>query len=150
MHFKIKKTIRTISGVLLIVVGLISMGKQTNKVYVNPNYSRKTIEPQQYESTGKVYSIFIYNETANPITANEKVTIKSNESYIFKIPDTLGISLNNGIQFFFGATEGLEVIDNKVQVAGLDGEWLEKLNVPKSVDWAFSILNPCEGDPILE
>ncbi len=127
-----------------------NMGKQTNKVYINPNYSKKTIKPQQYKSTGKVYSIFIYNGTANSITANEKVTIKPNESYILKIPDTLGISLNNGIQFFFGATEGLEVIDNKVQVAGLDGEWLEKLNVPKSVDWAFSILNPSEGDPILE
>ena len=124
--------------------------KQTNKVYINPNYSKKTIEPQQYKSTGKVYSIFIYNGTANPIIANERVTINSNKSYVFKIPDTLGISLNNGIQFFFGATEGLEVIDNKVQVTGLDGEWLEKLNVPKSIDWAFSILNPGKGDPILE
>lgn len=30
------------------------------------------------------------------------------------------------------------------------GEWLDKLNVPKSADWAFSILKPGEGDPIPE
>jgi len=123
---------------------------QNNKVYINPNFSGETIEPKTYNETGKVYSIFIYNETANSISANEKVTIKTNESYVFKIPDTMGIALDNGIQFFFGETEGLEVIDNKVQVAGLGGEWLDKLNVPKSTDWAFSILNPGEGDPIPE
>lgn len=123
---------------------------QNNKVYINPNYSGKTLEPETHNATGKFYSIFIYNETANPIRGNEKVTIKSNESYVFRIPDTMGIALDNGIQFFFGETEGLEVIDNKIQVAGLGGEWLEKLNVPKTADWAFSILNPGEGDPIPE
>ena len=123
---------------------------QNNKVYINPNYSAETIEPEAYNATGKIYSIFIYNETANPIRANKKVTIKSNESFVFKIPDTMGIALDNGIQFFFGETEGLEVIDNNIQVAGLGGEWLEKLNVPKSADWAFSILNPGDGDPIPE
>ena len=123
---------------------------QNNKVYINPNYSRETIEPETYKATGKVYDIFIFNETADLISANEKVTIKPNESYVFKIPDTMGIALDNGIQFFFGETEGLEVIDNKIQVAGLGGEWLEKLNVPKSTDWAFSIVNPGAGDPIPE
>lgn len=123
---------------------------QNNKVYVNPSYSGDTIEPEKYNTTGKLYNIFIYNETANPIKANEKVTINSNESYVFKIPDTLGIALNNGIQFFFGETEGLEVIDNNIQVTGLGEEWLEKLNVPPSTDWAFSISNPGGGDPIAE
>ena len=123
---------------------------QNNKVYMNPNYSGETIEPDTYNATGKVYDIFILNETANSISANEKVIIKPNESYAFKIPDTMGIALNNGIQFFFGETEGLEVIDNKIQVAGLGEEWLRKLNIPKSTDWAFSILNPGKGDPIPE
>lgn len=127
-----------------------NQASQNNKVYIDPNYSRKTMKPETYNATGKVYSIFIYNETANPIRGNEKVTIRSNESYVFKISDTMGIALDNGIQFFFGETEGLEVIDNKTQVAGLGGEWLEKLNVPKTADWAFSILNPGEGDPIPE
>jgi len=123
---------------------------QTNKVYISPNYRGETIEPTTYKATGKVYSIFIYNETVNSISANEKITIKPNESFVFNIPDTMGIALSNGIQFFFGETEGLEVIDNNIQVSGLGGEWLDKLNVPKSSDWAFSILNPGDGDPILE
>lgn len=121
---------------------------QMNKVYINPNYSGETIQPDKYRPTGKVYRIFIYNETKSSISANEKVTIKPSESFLFHIPDTMGIALNNGIQFFFGETEGLEVIDNKTQVAGLGGKWLDKLNVPKSTDWAFSILNPGKGDPI--
>ena len=124
--------------------------KQSNKVYIDPNYSEQNIDPATYTETGKVYTIFIHNETANSITANEKVTIKPNESYLFKMPDTMGIALNNGIQFFIGETVGLEVIDNNIQVAGLGGEWLDKLNVPDSADWAFSILNPGEGDPIPE
>lgn len=123
---------------------------QPNKVYINSNYENETIDPANYNATGKVFSIFIYNETGNSISANQKITIKPNESFVFKIPDTMGIALNNGIQFFFGETEGLEVIDNKVQVSGLGGEWLEKLNVPESTDFAFSILNPGEGDPIPE
>lgn len=123
---------------------------QSNKVYINSDYDEETIEPETYNATGKVYSIFIYNKTANSIRGNEKITIKPNESYVFKIPDTMGIALDNGIQFFFGETEGLEVIDNEIQVSGLGGEWLDKLNVPESTDWAFSILNAGEGDPIPE
>ena len=123
---------------------------QANKVYVNPNYNGKTIEPQVHNLRGEVYRIYIYNETENRISANEKITIKPNEGLLFDIPDTMGIALNNGIQFFFGETEGLEVIDNKTQVAALGGEWLEKLKVPMSADWAFSILNVGKGDPIPE
>ncbi len=123
---------------------------QPNKVYISSDYEKETIDPAIYKPTGKVYSIFIYNETGNSIIANQKITIKPNESFDFKIPDTMGIALNNGIQFFFGETEGLEVIDNKIQVSGLGGEWLDKLNVPESTDFAFSILNPGEGDPIPE
>lgn len=121
---------------------------QLNKVYVNPNYSDKTINPKAYRNNGKLYRIFIYNETDNLITANENINLKPNESYTFLIPDTMGIALNNGIQFFIGETEGLEVIDNRIQVAGLGEEWLDKLNVPKDTDWAFSILHYGEGDPI--
>ncbi len=121
---------------------------QSNKVYINSDYDEERIEPENYNATGKVYSIFIYNKTANSIRANEKITIKPNESYVFKIPDTMGIALDNGIQLFFGETEGLEVIDNNIQVLGLGGEWLNKLKVPESTDWAFSILNAGEGDPI--
>lgn len=123
---------------------------QPNKVYISSDYEKETIDPAIYKATGKVYSIFIYNETGKSINANQKITIKPNESFVFKIPDTMGIALNNGIQFFFGETEGLEVIDNKLQVSGLGGEWLDKLNVPESTDFAFSILNPGEGDPIPE
>jgi hypothetical protein len=123
---------------------------QLNKVYIDPNYDGETIEPKDYYSTGKEYKIFIFNQTIEPIKANQKVTIKPNESYLFKIPDTMGIALDNGIQFFFGETEGLEVIDNNIQVLGLGGEWLSKRNVPESADFAFSILNPGEGDPIPE
>ncbi|WP_299524066.1 hypothetical protein [Winogradskyella sp.] len=123
---------------------------QPNKVYISSDYEKETIDTAIYKATGKVYSIFIYNETENSIIANQKITIKPNESYFFKIPDTMGIALSNGIQFFFGETEGLEVIDNKIQVSGLGGEWLDKLNVPESTDFAFSILNFGEGDPIPE
>ena len=123
---------------------------QSNKVYINSDYEKETIEPATYNATGKVHNIFIYNETKNSIIANQKITIKPNESFVFKIPDTMGIALNNGIQLFFGETEGLEVIDNKIQVAALGGEWLEKFNVPESADWAFTILNSGEGDPIPE
>lgn len=121
---------------------------QLNKVYISSDYENETVDPETYNATGKVFSIFIYNETKNSIIANQKVTIKPNESFVFKIPDTMGIALNNGIQFFFSETEGLEVIDNKIQVSGLGGKWLEKLNVPESTDFAFSILNPGKGDPI--
>ncbi|MBU2928843.1 hypothetical protein [Winogradskyella psychrotolerans] len=123
---------------------------QPNKVYVSSDYEKETIDPATYNEIGKFYSIFIYNETENSIIANQKITIKPNESFVFKIPDTMGIAFNNGIQFFIGETEGLEVIDNKIQVSGLGGEWLDKLNVPESIDFAFSILNPGEGDPIPE
>jgi len=123
---------------------------QPNKVYISSDYENETIDPATYNATGKVYSIFIYNETENSIIANQKITINPNESFVFKIPDTMGIALNNGIQFFFGETEGLEVIDNKIQVSGLGGEWLDKLNVPESTDFAFSILNSGEGDQIPE
>jgi hypothetical protein len=121
---------------------------QSNKVYISLNYDEERIVPETYNPTGKVYSIFIYNETANSIRANEKITIKPNESYLFKIPDTMGIALDNGIQFFFGETEGLEVIDNNIQVSGLGDDWRHKLNVPKSTDWAFSILKAGKGDSI--
>ena len=123
---------------------------QPNKVYINSDYENKTIDPATYNATGKVYSIFIHNNTSNSIRANEKITIKPNESFVFKIPDTMGIALDNGIQFFFGETEGLEVIDNNIQVSGLGGEWLNKLNVTEPTDYAFSILNVGEGDPIPE
>jgi hypothetical protein len=123
---------------------------QPNKVYISSDYENETIDPEKYNATGKLYSIFIYNKTTNSIRANEKITIRPNESYVFKIPDTLGISLDNGIQFFFGETEGLEVIDNNIQVSGLGGEWLNKLNVPESTDYAFSIVNVGQGDPIPE
>jgi hypothetical protein len=121
---------------------------QPNKVYINSDYDKTTIEPETYKATGKVYNIFIYNYTENSIRANEKITIKPNESYIFKIPDTMGIALDNGIQFFFGETEGLEVIDNNRQVSGLGGDVLERLNAPEDTDFGFYILNPGEGDPI--
>jgi len=120
----------------------------SNKVYISSDYEDETIDPKTYYASGKVYNIFIYNETGNPIVANKNITIKPKESFIFKISDTTGIALDNGIQFFFGETEGLEVIDKKIQVSGLGGEWLNKLNVPESTDFAFSILNPGKGDPI--
>ena len=123
---------------------------QPNKVYLKSDYEGDTIEPKTYHPNGKVYSIFIYNETANSIKANQKITLKPFEGYLFKIPDTMGVALDNGIQFYFGETEGLEVVDTKVQVAGLGEEWRGELNVPNSADWAFSILNVGEGDPIPE
>ena len=123
---------------------------QTNKVYINSDYSEDTIEAQAYVPTGKIYRIFIFNETANPISANTRFTIKPNESHLFEIPDTMGIALDNGIQFFFGETEGLEVIDNNIQVTGLGGDWLDKYNAPDEIDWAFSIKKAGKGDPIPE
>ncbi|MEM6894881.1 MAG: hypothetical protein AAF554_14400 [Bacteroidota bacterium] len=123
---------------------------QPNKVYLKSDYEGDTIEPKIYDAKGTVYSIFIYNETAHSIKANQKITLKPFEGYLFKIPDTTGIALDNGIQFFFGETEGLEVVDTKVQVAGLGEEWWGDLNVPKFADWAFLILEVGKGDPIPE
>ena len=121
-----------------------------NQVYIDPNYNVETTEFVHTEKTGQEYSIFILNQTATAIIANEKVTIKPNDSFLFIISDDIGVALNNGIQFFFGDTDGLEVFDNNIQVVGLDAEWLTKLIVPESVDLAFSIVDVGQGDSVSE
>ena len=72
--------------------------------------------------------------------------IKPNEFKVFNLKDTDTLKLDNGIEFMFGATFGLEVEDKKSQVVGLGGDFLEKYGVPDEAEWAFLIVPAGKGD----
>ncbi|WP_298507868.1 hypothetical protein [uncultured Kordia sp.] len=105
-----------------------------------------SIIPAKYNKTGKIYKVFIYNETSKDIGILKNLKIKPNEFRIFNLKDTDTLKLDNGVKFMFGETYGLEIEDKKSQVSGLGGEFLEKYGVPDEIEWAFVIVPVGEGD----
>ena len=104
------------------------------------------IIPAKYSKTGKIYKVFIYNETSDEIGIIDSLKIKPNEFRVFKLKDIDTLKLNNGVKFMFGETYGLEIEDKKSQVSGLGGEFLEKYGVPDEAEWAFVIVPVGKGD----
>lgn len=105
-----------------------------------------SIIPAQYETKGKTYKIFIYNETESEIGVLENIKIRPNEFIVVSLVDTATLKIDNGVEFKFGDTYGLEIIDEERQVSGSGGEYLKKYNVPDEAEWAFVIVPKGEGD----
>lgn len=103
------------------------------------------IIPAEYEKTGASYKIFLRNETDKPVNIKDKFTLKPNDEKIFEFVDTDSIIFDIGIKIFFGET-GLEVDDEKGELAGIGGEYWEKYKVPDDVEYGFVIVPPDEGD----
>ena len=106
------------------------------------------IKPARYNRTGKIYKIFIYNETSQEIGIIEKLRIKPNDFRVFNLEDIDTLKLENGVKFMFGETYGLEVEDEKSQVSGIGGKYLKLYKVPEDAEWAFTILPVMEGDSV--
>ncbi len=104
------------------------------------------IIPVKYNKTGKVEKIFIYNETTKEIGIKENQKLKPNQFIVIDLKDTDTLFLDNGVKFMFGDEYGLEVEDNKSQVSGLGGKFLDDYSVPKEVEWAFVIVPKGQGD----
>ncbi len=105
-----------------------------------------SIIPAKNRKTGKVHKIFIFNETGKDIGVISNLKIKPNEFKVFDLMDTDTLKLDNGVEFMFGETYGLEVEDKKSQVSGLGGKFLVKYGVPDNAEWAFVIVPKGEGD----
>ena len=136
-----------------IVCLLTSCNTQTEERYTDKygnvfikNGAHLSIIPAKYEKTGKKYKVFIYNETESKIGIIGNMKIEPNEFIIANVVDTSVLKLNNGVEFKFGKTYGLEVEDKEQQISGLGGEYLEKYKVPDEAEWAFVIVPRGEGD----
>jgi hypothetical protein len=105
-----------------------------------------SIIPAKYNKTGKIYKVFIYNETLEEIGIIENLKIKPNEFKVFNLKDTDTLKLDNGVKFMFGETYGLEIEDKKSQVSGLGGKFLDEYKVPNDAEWAFVIVPKGKGD----
>ncbi|WP_299436564.1 hypothetical protein [uncultured Maribacter sp.] len=105
-----------------------------------------SIIPAKYNKTGKIYKVFIYNETSDEIGIIENLKIKPNEFRVFNLKDIDTLKLDNGVKFMFGETYGLEIEDKQSQVSGLGGKFLDKYKVPYEAEWAFVIVPIGQGD----
>lgn len=105
-----------------------------------------SIIPAKYNKTGKTYRVFIFNETSNEIGIIQNLKINPNKSKVFNLKDSDTLKLDNGVKFMFGETYGLEIEDNKSQVGGLGGVFLNEYKVPEDAQWAFVIVPEGKGD----
>lgn len=105
-----------------------------------------TINPEDYNKTGKNHRVFIFNETSNQIGVFENLKIKPNEFKVFNLKNIDTLKLDNGVKFMFGKKGELEIEDTKSQVSGLGGDFLEKYGVPNKTEWAFVIVPVGKGD----
>ncbi|GGZ95221.1 hypothetical protein [Algibacter mikhailovii] len=105
-----------------------------------------SIIPAKYNKTGKIYKVFIYNETSDEIGIIENLKIKPNEFRVFNLKDIDTLKLDNGVKFMFGETYGLEIEDKQSQVSGLGGKFLDAYKVPDEAEWAFVIVPAGKGD----
>lgn len=103
------------------------------------------IIPAEYEKTGTSYKIFLRNETEKTVSIKNKFSLKPNEEKIIEFVDTDSILFDIGPKIYFG-DNGLEVEDEKGELAGIGGEYWEKYNVPDDVEYGFEIVKPGEGD----
>ena len=104
------------------------------------------INPTKYYKSGKIYKVFICNETSNQIGVVKGLKIKPSEFKVFSLKDTDTLTLDNGVRFMFGETYGLEIEDKNSQVSGLGGKYLDIYNVPDDAEWAFVIVPIGDGD----
>ena len=102
--------------------------------------------PAKYNKTGKSYKVFIYNETSSEIRVLENLKINPNQFKVFNLKDTDTLKLDNGVEFMFLETYGLQIADKKSQVSGLGGKFLDEYGVPDEAVWAFVIVPPGKGD----
>ena len=105
-----------------------------------------SIIPAKYNKTGKIYKVFIYNETSDEIGIIENLKIKPKEFRVFNLKDIDTLKLDNGVKFMFGETYGLEIEDKLSQVSGLGGKFLDEYKVPDEAEWAFIIVPIGKGD----
>jgi len=89
------------------------------------------------------------NESNKAVNVMDKFTLEPNEDLIFNFIDADSIIFEKGFKIFFGETR-LETEDEKVELAGIGGEYWAKYNVPNDVEYGFVIVKEGEGDPTNE
>jgi hypothetical protein len=99
----------------------------------------------QYKKTGISYKFFLRNETNKSVTIKDKFILNTYEDKLFLFEDTDVILFDIGPEIYFGEY-GLEVVDQKSQLAGIGGKYWETYNIPDDVEYGFIIVKSGEGD----
>lgn len=143
MKLKIIVTI----GVLSFLFGCKKENKYKDKIgnEIFEKGDKTFVIPDEYEKSGTSFKIFLRNETDNTVNINGRFSLKSNENKIIEFMDTDSILFDIGPKIYFG-DNGLEVEDEKGELAGIGGEYWEKYNVTDDVEYGFVIVKSGEGD----
>lgn len=125
--------------------------KNENRYSDNGNHfiekgNRLFIVPSNYIVIGKRYNIFLYNDTTKEVGITKGLNIRPNQFKIINMRESDSLILNNGIKFTFADEDGLEITDEKSQISGLGGDFLDDYGVPEKVEWAFVIVPAGKGD----
>jgi hypothetical protein len=107
------------------------------------------IIPAEYQKTGELYKIFLYNQTDRMVTIENTFALQVGEKKVFKFADTDSILLDIGSKIYFG-DNGLETEDKENQIAGIGGEYWKIYHVPDDVEYGFVIVPPGQGDSATE
>ena len=134
-------------GVLFAVITLFILFPNSKKRLNTRDLStgdEDDVDIEDYEPVD--YLLTIYNETDQVIITDEYVKIEPDafQTFYFGIKRS-SIILYNGVEFH-DRQGAVETIDKENRVSCLGGGYFKKYGIPASVDFAFLILPPGQGD----
>ena len=92
------------------------------------------------------FKIFVFNDSKENLIINRNSKLEDNQQCVFKLSKDESLIFSNGIIINIDVNNNLETKDSKNQIIGLGEDYYTKYNVPNSVDWAFIISKPNNGD----